>query len=164
MSEIYGSEKSSGSSENPFGILTIYYSWREQPDLDTGTSFLGRTVGYGHSGRFEVVPYMSFTGDDVEVGGYERVDINLGDAWAAGAIDGVANIYLAADWYPNADDDPETLPNPNPGSGPASVSVTYSLANGPVQEKTIFPGTGVTPAVTAVGDVVVSDNGTFVLN
>jgi hypothetical protein len=42
--------------------------------LDTGTTFLGRSVGYA-CGFDE--PYMSFSGDDTTAGGSERINIDV---------------------------------------------------------------------------------------
>lgn len=151
------SSDSLSSGENPFGILTIVYFWEDQPDLDTGTTFLGSVVGFGHGA---LSAYMSWTGDNTEDGGSETVTVDLARAWEDGEITDIAEIDCAADWYPFADDDPGVEPNPNPGSGPAEIEVTYK---GTVIGKTISPG-GATPATTHVAPITVWADGTFAID
>lgn len=117
---------------NPFGILTITYSWSGSPDLDTGTSFLGSTVGYGFSGSSA---YMAWTGDNTATGS-ESVIIDLASAWDAEEIDTFADIVAMADWYP-----------PAGGAGPATITVNYSVGDTETTA-TIYPGNTATPAST----------------
>jgi hypothetical protein len=90
-------------------VVVIEYAWpRDQADLDTGTMFLGRTVGYCDS---TLKPYMEWTGDDTGFGGLERVVVNLGEAFNAGEWAGATTIVLNSAWYPSV------------SSGPATISV-----------------------------------------
>jgi hypothetical protein len=156
----FGSESSSGSSGssdgNPFGLLVIQYQWYDMPDLDSGTTFLGNTVGFGYG---SLADYMTFTGDNRGLGGIEEVTIDLAAAYEAGAIDllGGAVIVCCADWYPNADDDPDTAPNPNPGTGPAVFTVEYQGVF--IASSSIDPGSA-TPSTTQVATVTVLADGT----
>jgi hypothetical protein len=120
---------------NPFGTLTLEFTWSGEPDLDIGVTFLGETFGFGHSG---VSPYVTWSGDNTTTGGPETVVIDLALAWDEGAISTFADVLGAADWYP-----------PAGGSGPASLSVTYDLpgAPGTPVTHTLHPGS-VTPATT----------------
>jgi len=128
-------EEGEPSETNPFGTLTIAYSWNGEPDLDTTTYFLDESVGY--PGPYDV-PYMTHSGDNVTTGGPETVVIDLAQAWEEGAIYTYADVLGAADWFPNAN-----------GSGPASCIVTYDLpgAPGTPVTYTLHPGSS-TPAST----------------
>lgn len=121
--------------ENPFGTLTIEFTWSGEPDLDIGVTFLEQTFGYGHSGSS---PFVTWSGDNTTTGGPETVVIDLALAWEQGAISTFADVLGAADWYP-----------PAGGSGPASLTVTYDLpgAPGTPVPHTLHPGS-VTPATT----------------
>jgi hypothetical protein len=109
---------------NPFGILTVVYSWPAVPDLDTGTRFLGKQVGYGYGSS----EFMSWSGDDQSPSGSETVVIDLASAWAAGAISQSADVDCIADWFPEG------------SYGPASLNVTYSLPGFTPLAITIQPG------------------------
>ncbi len=120
---------------NPFGTLTLAYTWSGEPDLDTTTTFLDGSVGF--PGPY-AAPYMTHSGDNVTTGGPETVVIDLAQAWEDGMISTIADVLGAADWYP-----------PAGGSGPASLLVTYDLpgAPGTPVTYTLHPGSG-TPAST----------------
>jgi hypothetical protein len=109
--EFGADDDSPAPAVNPFGLLTLEFSWSGTPDLDIGVKFLGRTVGYGYDSS---APYMTWGGDNITDGGPETVAIDLAEAWDAGEIDTFADVLALADWYP-----------PAGGSGPASVTVTY---------------------------------------
>jgi len=50
--------------------LMVAYCWTSsQKDLDTGTTFLGSSVGYQHGGSL----YMHWYGDNTSTGGVERL-------------------------------------------------------------------------------------------
>lgn len=134
---------------NPFGILTITYSWPATPDLDNTTEFLGATVGYvfGDAGPY-YAPYMTHDGDDTSASGSEVVTIDLAAAWTAGDIETVADILCKADWYP-----------PSGGSGPATLDISYSL--GGSLSLTIDPGLTASPATTFVRAIRVMADGTI---
>ncbi|MEO5712984.1 MAG: hypothetical protein ABIT37_05810 [Luteolibacter sp.] len=102
---------------NPFGTLTLEYSWPASPDLDDTTAFLGGMVGFG-SGY--TAPYMTHSGDDTGPAGSETVVVDLAAAWDAGAISTFADVLCMADWYP-----------PHGGSGPATLTATYDLPGAP---------------------------------
>lgn len=121
----------SDAETNPFGILTLTFNWAGTPDLDIGVEFLGETVGYGYTSDS---PYLAWSGDNTTDGGPETVTIDLAQAWEDGAIQSSADITALADWYP-----------PAGGSGPASLTVAYSLGGGDTY--TLHPGSA-TPAVT----------------
>lgn len=153
-----GSGSSSGSSSStPFSLLTIRYIWTEMPDLDSGTEFLGSVVGYGLG---VTADYMTWTGDAQTVGGTETVTVDLAAAWAAGVmtdLGGTYNVSCSADWFPFADDDPSVEPNPNPGTGPATLEIEY---NGIIESYQINPGS-VTPSTTPVAEITIHSDGTF---
>lgn len=117
---------------NPFGTLTLEFNWAGTPDLDIGVSFLGETVGYGYLAS---APYVTWSGDNTTDGGPETVTIDLAAAWDAGEIATFADVLALADWYP-----------PAGGTGPATLTVTYSLDGVPV-DYVLHPGSA-TPAVT----------------
>lgn len=116
---------------NPFGVLSIRFSWVGSEDLDTGTTFLGDTVGYGHG----TAPFMTWTGDDVSASGDEEIEVDLAAAWAAGEIVERAYVDLSADWFPSAG-----------GSGPATLVIEYSRGPAALVFE-IHPG-GLTPSTT----------------
>jgi hypothetical protein len=147
----YGSDSSayssgsSDSSSNPWGIVTIRYSWSGSSDLDTATTFNAETVGWSIA---DLTPYMTWSGDDTSDDGYEDVVIDLAQAWLDGVITDTAVIQLAADWYP-----------PAGGSGPANVEFSGDInPEGGPSVFVISPG-GTTPASTSVGTLTIfSDN------
>ncbi len=148
----------SGPGENPFETLTVVYSWVNQPDLDTTTGFLGETVGW--PGPY-ATNYMSHTGDDQTLGGNETVAVYLDLAWSDGMITDTAVITCAADWFPGGDDDTATPPNPNPGTGPAYIEVTYK---GNTMGKSIDPGSASPASTPVIPQITVSADGTFDIN
>lgn len=144
---LVGDDSGPRPTVNPFGILTLIYSWSGSPDLDTGTTFLGQTVGFGHGASGG---YMTFTGD-VTSTGTEEVVIDLAQAWEDGVISTFADVACAADWYPSAG-----------GSGPAQLDVSYVVGGVEVATLTaaIRPSIG-TPAATPVQSVRVGADGTL---
>jgi hypothetical protein len=123
----------------PFGELVIKYDWSNAPDLDTGTTFLSETVGFGHGSSSS---YMSWTGDDTSDGN-EIVTIDLNQAYENEEIATIATVVCAADWYPGAG-----------GSGPATLTMTYRGL--PFYGDVIFPppaSAGITPASTVAATV-----------
>lgn len=93
-------------------VLVCEYTWpRSKKDLDTGTTFLGETVGYNYN---FVAPYMLWTGDDQNTGGREVVVIDIDGAVAAGEALSAFSIDCLADWFGPAD-----------GFGPATLSVYF---------------------------------------
>lgn len=131
---------------NPFGILTISYVWTGAPDLDTTTNFLGEQVGY--PGPYTTT-YLTHTGDATTSGGHETVTIDLAQAFEDGLLAEDAEIYLAADWYP-----------PAGGSGPAVVTVTYSVGDLEI-DLDILPAR-LTPSATRVAALRVGADGSVV--
>lgn len=130
-----------------FEELTIRYEWDGEPDLDSGTTFAGETVGYGHP---SLPIYLTWTGDITSVDGFETVVVNLPLAEEDDVIPEImgqltATIQCAADWYP-----------PAGGSGPATIKVTYK---GVVYEHAINPGS-VTPSTTLVLTITIKKDGT----
>ena len=95
-------------------ILEIQYSWpADQPDLDTGTFFLGESVGFGCG----FSPYISFSGDDTSTGGIEIVQVALGASFAAGAWSEEVLVDMNVQWFLE------------PYRGPATITVsTASMA------------------------------------
>lgn len=129
--------------------LQITYTWtHQQYDLDTGTEFLGDTVGDGYDGA----EYMTFSGDDTEAGGREVVTIDLYDALTADAWDETVEVALRAGWSTFAG-----------GFGPATVTIalrhktTGQLRN--AVQVPITPGSQTGPATELVGIVTVSEVG-----
>lgn len=140
---------------NPFGVLSVTYSWPAVPDLDTRTAFLDGIAGYGYSSAGPVGDYMTWSGDDTGAAGSETVVIDLATAWADGLISSYADISLGADWYP-----------PRNGHGPATLEITYDLGAGPVTlySGVIYPGGEVTPATTPVKTIRILEDGTMESN
>lgn len=124
---------------NPFGIITIIYSWLNMPDLDTGTEFLGNRVGYGYG----TAPYMTWTGDQT-ADGNETITVDLAKAWEDGVISEMTDIICAADWFPPS------------SSGPATLTVIDSRF-GTVFTDIITPG-DVTPSITPVAYIRIAAN------
>jgi hypothetical protein len=129
---------------NPYGILTLAYSWPATPDLDTTTIFAGGKVGY--PGPY-TAPYMLHSGDNQSPSGTETVTINLAAAWIAGILDAPADILCHADWYPGG------------SSGPATLTVTYSLPGFVTQVLTIQPGNIKPGSTTRVAALRVGPDG-----
>ncbi|CAJ1959938.1 unnamed protein product [Cylindrotheca closterium] len=89
--------------------LVIQYSWPlDQRDLDSGTSFLNRKVGYGCVGGGQ---HMSYSGDNTGAGGTETARIDLGQSFEENEWTDQIPVELHAHWYSNR------------GSGPATVTV-----------------------------------------
>lgn len=133
---------------NPFGVLTLVYSWPATPDLDIGVTFLEDTAGYGHSGSGAVGPYITWSGDDTDPAGSETVVIDLAAAWDDGVISTFADVLAAGDWYP-----------PRGGAGPATLDVSYTIP-GADSTMVIYPKS-VTPAVTPVKYLRITAAGTI---
>ncbi len=130
--------------------LFVQYSWRQNVrDLDTGTSFLGDTVGWSWNGAGT---YLAWSGDDTSAGGDEIVTVNIAGSFHAGGWSGSTTVGLAAGWY-----------SPAGGSGTALVQVglkrktTGAIEN--LQSKTISPGTQSSAAATVVGSVSIIVSG-----
>ncbi len=122
---------------NPFGILTIIYTWPATPDLDTTTRFLSDAVGYPLDDSETAATYTTWSGDDTGPSGSETVTIDLAQAWTDGAISTVAEVLCHADWFPTAG-----------GMGLATLDVSYTVGAFS-QTFTIAPG-DVTPAASRV--------------
>jgi hypothetical protein len=104
--------------------LQIIYSWPEgQSDLDTVTTFVGQSVGYGHI-EVDAPPYITYSTDNLGPGP-EIVTIDLQQAYLDGAIGPFVNIPCYVDWYP-----------PKGGSGPATITWIY---DGESYSETIYP-------------------------
>jgi hypothetical protein len=143
----------SGNGANPWGIVVLTFSWASGNDLDTGVTFLGQTVGYGHDNDS---PYMTSDFDGaVIVTGPEVVTINLAAAWEAGAITDTAVIHIAADWYAEAGSGVYVAfsGDINPEGGASS----FSISPGPA-----YLAGGASPATTPVGTLTIfAENGGF---
>jgi hypothetical protein len=134
--------------ELPTGYsVSINYSWPSgQKDLDTGTTFLGTTVGYSYPDN-TLADYMTWSLDNTQ-DGPEFVRINLDKAIEDEILDpdSPVTIDLAAGWY-----------SPAGGSGPATVTATLYRNNTVIQTETttISPGTQSGQASTSVGQVTI---------
>lgn len=125
---------------NPFGILTIIYTWPATPDLDTTTRFLADEVGFPLDGSETAATYTTWSGDDQGPSGSETVIIDLAQAWEDGQISTVAEVLCHADWYPGAS-----------GMGLATLDVSYTIGSF-AASLTISPG-NVTPAASRVASL-----------
>lgn len=139
-------------------VLVCEYTWpRNRRDLDTGTTFLNETVGYGYA---DFAPYLLWTGDDTTTGGREVVVVDIDSAVANGDVPSTFDIDCFADWF-----------GPAGGFGPATLSVyfreAFSTRTSPRVVKQIEPtpltadGTyahpsGSTMAITPVATVSVN--------
>lgn len=129
--------------------LVLTYTWPvTQRDLDTGTQFLGESVGYAAGGS----QYMTFSGDDTSAGGRETIVVDLHAAFEAGRWNDAVDVYARAGWY-----------IPAGGSGPATVTVGLrrkadGLEKGSVQ-RSIGPGAQSGLATTIVGTARVTESG-----
>lgn len=132
---------------NPFGVLTLVFSWPATPDLDIAVSFLADRMGWN---QLNVGTYMTWSGDDQNPAGSETVAVDLAAAWTAGDIDTFADVRCAADWYP-----------PKSGSGPATLAISYSLG-GYSETLAILPAS-VTPAASLVQALRVLADGSVAL-
>ncbi len=151
-------------ARNP--VLVCEYTWpRSKRDLDTGTTFLGDTVGYNLNPSSQ---YMLWTGDDTTDGGREIVVVDIDSAVENGESLSTFDIDCVADWF-----------GPAEGFGPATLSVYFrekftakvfpkvsiAIEPTPLTEGGAYahPGGG-TNASTPVADVTVtfdSDAGFF---
>lgn len=134
---------------NPFGILTLVYSWAATSDLDTMTLFSGGKVGatYGLT-----APYLTQSGDNTAASGSETVTVNLAGAWLAGLLDAPAEILCHADWfYPTA-------------RGPATLTVNYTKPGFVQQVLTIRPANVAPGSTTLVAALRVGLDGTVTQN
>jgi len=135
-------------------ILQIIYDWTDSSskDLDTGTTFLGKKVGWSCG---SVWPYISWGGDNTSASATENALIYFKAALDNGLWSGSTTVNLAAGWY-----------SPARGSGPAKVRVICYTDPESVepQEKQISPGSQNNCASTSVGSVTINEDGTFTLN
>ena len=126
--------------------LVIEYTWPAgQKDLDTGTTFLGHTVGFQYASS---ALYMHWTGDDTSASGTEIVTIDIEKAAQDGVLPASFTIDAKAGWYA-----------PAGGSGPASLTVYVRKKMDPSNpyyktSRRISPGTQSGQATTFVGHVV----------
>lgn len=133
-------------------VLQITYSWpMDQSDLDTGTRFLGRTVGFCAASS---APYLRWTGDDTDFGGSEQVTVFLGESHTQEAWTNATSISLNAAWFPSS------------SRGPATVSVQAEV--GSVVTYAVDPGRrslGDSSCTTEVGriGVTVAEDGSSVI-
>jgi hypothetical protein len=124
-------------------VLKVLYTWpASQRDLDTGTTFLGDTVGYSCG---DSSTYMVWTGDDTGTGGLEQVTVLISDAASNNALPTNFDIDAKAGWYASAG-----------GSGPASLEMYLEnpmsgALYGERVSKTIAPGSQDGCATTPVG-------------
>ena len=110
--------------------LVIEYSWpADQPDLDTGTFFLGNGVGFRCSSSTD---YIEFSGDNTSTGGIETARIRLGSSFAGGLWSLQVSVFLNAGWYSCS------------GQGPASVTV---FTEKPSNDGSVIVGTAVSFAM-----------------
>ena len=132
------------AASNPFGILTIIYSWPATPDLDDRTTFLDATVGF--PGPY-LAAYLTHSGDITAASGSETVTVDLAAAWTAGEIATHADILCCADWYPLG------------SSGLATLSLSYTIGS-LTETLSISPGSA-RPSVTPVAHLRVLADGTL---
>ena len=125
--------------------LVVAYTWgTDQQDLDTGTEFLGNTVGFAYA---DTAAYLLWTGDDVNGGGAEVVVVDINAAIVAQDAVAPFMVNCFAGWY-----------TPAGGFGPATL--TFAIVNSTNGEhfgaisKTINPGTQSGQATTPVGSAV----------
>ncbi len=124
--------------------LWIEYKWGQNvSDLDTGTAFLGVTVGWSWNSSGE---YLDWSGDDISAGGSEQVVVDLNSAFDDGMWSGTTTVSMMAGWY-----------IPHDGYGPATLTVALRNINtGELEntvQKTISPGEQSSAATTPVGSV-----------
>lgn len=128
--------------------LRITYSW-EAPsrDLDTGTTFLGATVGWSCGSS---TAYLAWPSLDNTRYGPEIAFVDVKAAFSDGAWTGSVDIDCAAGWY-----------SPAGGSGAATLTVEFS---GQTQSITISPGSQSNCASTPVARIVVNADWTWTLS
>lgn len=135
-------------------VVFIEYTWPlDQSDLDTGTEFLGKTVGFACDAR-NGTQYLNWIGDDAGFGIRELVTADLGRALVAGEWTGSTTIELNSAWFPGS-------------SGPATVSVYVQV--GTVVSFAFDPGQrnfGDRSCTLKVGqvDVVVTEAGGAIID
>lgn len=127
--------------------LVIWYDWEGtgQADLDTRTEFLSETVGWSCGEGENYLHWV--TSDNIEVDGFERVNVDVDRARDDSQWTSSVNIELYAGWY-----------GPAGGSGNAYVKAKY---NGESQLIAIEPGSQGGCASTHVATITVFDDGTF---
>lgn len=124
--------------------LYIEYRWAPPSrDLDTGTTFIGVTVGWACGGYSS---YLHWHGDNTGYGP-EIIEVNVVKALTDGLWSDSVQIQCAAGWY-----------SPAGGSGPA---ILYAYFNGVPKQKTVNPGSQTSCASTPVGTITVYEDGTF---
>lgn len=133
--------------------LLITYDWSNtgQSDLDTGTTFLGTTVGYDCGASSTT--YMTGWTDNTGGSEAETVTILFGAALAANQWSGSTTVSLNAGWY-----------TPAGGSGNVTVRVQCVGDNATEQTLSVSPGSQNGCATTNVATVTINANGTFTLN
>lgn len=151
-------------------VLVIDYSWSDkQTDLDTSTTFLGSSVGYGCWPDGPWSSYLEFSGDSFGEGGTETARVRLGDAFGDGGVgrngsnldnghkilNGIT-IEMHAGWY-GGDNGVETIER-----GGASVSVYTErtsvdgvVTTGPAVSFAFVPGLQTGCADTDIGAAIV---------
>lgn len=137
---------------NPCQSLLITYDWSgtNQPDIDTGTTFLGTKVGWSCDDNNQ---YIEWGGDNTGQSASETVVINHVAALAAGLWSGSVDVSLAAGWY-----------SPAGGSGPITVRVQCVGRPETEQSQVVSPGTQDSCASTSVGSITIQQAGSFSLN
>jgi hypothetical protein len=111
--------------------LLITYDWvaSGQPDLDTGTTFLGNKVGWSCSTCNDDPPYMEWSCDNTNVSAIETVKIFFRDALLANQWSGSTTVQLAAGWCRPAGG---SNPTPLPGYNPRVTGITIASGYGRV--------------------------------
>lgn len=137
--------------------MSITYTWAAPYEVETGTTFLTKTIGYWCQATLGenagvILPYMIWDGYSDYI---DTVCIKVEKALQDGRWTESTTITLAAAWYVTA-------------SSPSSVTVTVTYG-GDTQSIVVYPGTK--PGFFActlystypVGTITVRDNGTFTL-
>jgi len=130
--------------------IQVDYTWANtQKDLDTGTAFIGGSVGYSQPGSI----YIKFpTGDNTSTGGLETAIVDIDKAFRENKWNESVEVTIRAGWF-----------KPAKGSGPATVTV--SLRKKDTGElfssisHIIDPGEQDGGATTVVGQVIVYEEG-----
>lgn len=87
--------------------LLVRYSWEPtERDLDTGTTFIGTTVGFNCGPPSQ---YIRFSGDDTSTGGTETIVVSLGMARADKQWNRSTIVDFNAGWYNRESSSPATL-------------------------------------------------------
>lgn len=137
--------------------LVVEYTWpADRTDLDTSTSFLEDTAGFGCG---SAGAYLQFSGDNVAGGGTEQVRVNLGDSFADGRWSSEVNVELNAGWYGSFN------------KGPATVNVytarqtTDNFENQRAISFVVTPGTQSGCSSTNVGaaSIAIADGGAVII-